>query len=69
MGNLQLPITKTVRKVQQLGWTTAGTKALEAVEQTRGETTNYYFQVTHVGKEIFQTVTLKDAQDKYNSLK
>jgi hypothetical protein len=57
------------RNVLQLGWTVAGTKAVEAVTETQGATTNFYYQVTHKGKEVLQTVKLSEAEQHYNLLK
>lgn len=62
------PTKKTIRNVLQLGWTASGTRALEAVREEEGETENAYFQVTHVGKEILQTVSRSEAQQCYDGL-
>jgi hypothetical protein len=69
MNKPQVAPTKKVRNIQQLGWTAEGTKGLEAVVETKGTTANYYYQVVHVGKEVLQTVSLKEAQEKFDSLK
>lgn len=62
------PAKKTFRNVLQLGWTADGTRALEAVREEVGATENAYFQVTHVGKEILQTVSRSEAQECYDGL-
>jgi len=68
-GKTDMP-KKTHRKVLQLGWVSGGgMKGLEAVTETQGDTTNFYYQVTHKGKEVLQTVKHSEAQEHYDLLK
>lgn len=62
------PPKHTHRNILQLGWCGAETKGLEAVTETQGDTTNAYYQVVKGGKEELQTISLKEAQERYDSL-
>ncbi|MDB5270864.1 MAG: hypothetical protein JWP58_3904 [Hymenobacter sp.] len=57
------------RNVLQLGWTSVGTKSIEAVKELKGGATNAYYLVTSAGNEVLQTISYSEAQQHYDSLK
>jgi hypothetical protein len=59
---------KTFRIVLSIGWVGHETKGLEAVTVEQGDTTSAFFQVTHGGVEVLQTLSLDDAQKCYDGL-
>jgi len=62
-----MPALKT-RNVLTLAWVGQAIKALEAVKQISGDTTNLYYQVVWDGREVFQSIDRSEAQRYYDAL-